>query len=403
MYFLIQKFLEKIKMLVFMVAVLQVPLQSEISSIATFKSMIPTSKNFLLKKKLPSPELLKNIPTRIGHGLHVKKNQLMRFFLLSTLVGTPVSGALYFKEYAKINILPNPEFIEQEIIPWLKRDFQSYSFHIPEEVTIPGDEYISLLKHGKRQGLGVMLDERQPGDRSRKPFFIKSEENDPFHKLHPDSNNLVIENFAMLSGQERVNAVLTLFKRCLMNDDFLNAFWRIHFSSFEMGYPFYDVDIIYEEHSDLGYLLGLVRLENGKYKGINLWGKLLNLFKYDAEIDLIHSIDFFYPNWIWKALKFFLKKKEVSQEYDFNKEAIKLVGQDDYAILGLERDADVSAVKKAYREKVLLYHPDKNPARDANEKFKKINAAYKRIMRTFQTPVPVEQSPRMEPLLIKNN
>lgn len=51
--------------------------------------------------------------------------------------------------------------------------------------------------------------------------------------------------------------------------------------------------------------------------------------------------------------------------------------RDYYEILGVDRDADPSAVKKAYRRLALRYHPDKNPGdTEAEEKFKEAAEAY---------------------------
>jgi len=52
--------------------------------------------------------------------------------------------------------------------------------------------------------------------------------------------------------------------------------------------------------------------------------------------------------------------------------------KDYYKILGVGRDADEKAIKKAYRRLAMKYHPDRNPGKEkeANEKFKEINEAY---------------------------
>jgi len=50
--------------------------------------------------------------------------------------------------------------------------------------------------------------------------------------------------------------------------------------------------------------------------------------------------------------------------------------RDYYEILGLKKDAIQKDVKSAYRKMALKYHPDKNKAADAEEKFKEINEAY---------------------------
>ena len=50
--------------------------------------------------------------------------------------------------------------------------------------------------------------------------------------------------------------------------------------------------------------------------------------------------------------------------------------QDYYEILGVNKDASKSDIKKAYRKLALKYHPDKNPDKAAEEKFKEISEAY---------------------------
>jgi len=54
-----------------------------------------------------------------------------------------------------------------------------------------------------------------------------------------------------------------------------------------------------------------------------------------------------------------------------------LAGQDDYyEILGVPRDADEKAIKDAFRQLALKYHPDRNKDPAAVEKFKQIAEAY---------------------------
>ncbi len=51
--------------------------------------------------------------------------------------------------------------------------------------------------------------------------------------------------------------------------------------------------------------------------------------------------------------------------------------RDYYEVLGVARDADEQTIKKAYRQKAIQYHPDKNPGdKEAEEKFKEAAEAY---------------------------
>lgn len=51
--------------------------------------------------------------------------------------------------------------------------------------------------------------------------------------------------------------------------------------------------------------------------------------------------------------------------------------KDYYEILGIDKSADASAIKKAYRKKAIEFHPDKNPGnKEAEENFKLAAEAY---------------------------
>ena len=50
--------------------------------------------------------------------------------------------------------------------------------------------------------------------------------------------------------------------------------------------------------------------------------------------------------------------------------------RDYYEVLGLSKDASEQDIKKAFRRLAMQYHPDRNKAPDAEEKFKEINEAY---------------------------
>lgn len=50
--------------------------------------------------------------------------------------------------------------------------------------------------------------------------------------------------------------------------------------------------------------------------------------------------------------------------------------RDYYEILGVSRDASDEDLKKAYRQRALKYHPDRNKSPDAVQRFKEVNEAY---------------------------
>ncbi len=49
---------------------------------------------------------------------------------------------------------------------------------------------------------------------------------------------------------------------------------------------------------------------------------------------------------------------------------------DHYATLGLASSATLADVKKAYRQKAAFYHPDRNDAEDAADRFRRVQEAY---------------------------
>lgn len=52
------------------------------------------------------------------------------------------------------------------------------------------------------------------------------------------------------------------------------------------------------------------------------------------------------------------------------------MSKDLYELLGVDRDADADAIKKAYRRLARKYHPDVNPDPAAQETFKEVSSAY---------------------------
>ncbi len=49
---------------------------------------------------------------------------------------------------------------------------------------------------------------------------------------------------------------------------------------------------------------------------------------------------------------------------------------DHYAALGLDSAATLADIKKAFRQKASLHHPDRNTASDAAQKFRAVQEAY---------------------------
>jgi DnaJ-class molecular chaperone len=57
---------------------------------------------------------------------------------------------------------------------------------------------------------------------------------------------------------------------------------------------------------------------------------------------------------------------------------------DHYAALGLNSAATLADIKKAFRQKASLYHPDKNPDENAPARFRAVQEAYDVLADTEQ-------------------
>jgi DnaJ-class molecular chaperone len=66
---------------------------------------------------------------------------------------------------------------------------------------------------------------------------------------------------------------------------------------------------------------------------------------------------------------------------------LSCAGADYYKLLGLSRDATVKEIKKAYRQKSLEFHPDKNKEEGAAEKFAEIARAYEVLSSEEKRPI----------------
>lgn len=68
------------------------------------------------------------------------------------------------------------------------------------------------------------------------------------------------------------------------------------------------------------------------------------------------------------------------EERPYTPEQVKICSdiikeKDYYKVLGVNRDANEAAMKKAYKKLAVKCHPDKNPAPQSTQAFKKVNAA----------------------------
>ncbi|WP_131782113.1 J domain-containing protein [Legionella gresilensis] len=72
-------------------------------------------------------------------------------------------------------------------------------------------------------------------------------------------------------------------------------------------------------------------------------------------------------------------KFQQGQKHEKRKLQIELPKQNPYEVLGVERDASEDQIKKVYRQKVILVHPDKVETVEA-ARFKALNAAYEFLM-----------------------
>jgi molecular chaperone DnaJ len=53
---------------------------------------------------------------------------------------------------------------------------------------------------------------------------------------------------------------------------------------------------------------------------------------------------------------------------------------DPFVVLGLDRSASPTEIKRAYRTLAMRWHPDRNPTREAEERFKVVKAAYELLL-----------------------
>jgi DnaJ-class molecular chaperone len=67
-----------------------------------------------------------------------------------------------------------------------------------------------------------------------------------------------------------------------------------------------------------------------------------------------------------------------------------------YTVLELQRPATTEEIKAAYRRMALRWHPDRNKSRDAPERFREINDAYRILMNPAQRAYYDQEIDRIE-------
>lgn len=68
------------------------------------------------------------------------------------------------------------------------------------------------------------------------------------------------------------------------------------------------------------------------------------------------------------------------QRFSANELKEILKDESPWGILGINHGASLEEIKKAYRKRALETHPDRNPDKVDGEEFKKVNAAYQKLV-----------------------
>lgn len=152
--------------------------------------------------------------------------------------------------------------------------------------------------------------------------------------------------------------------------NFLDYIWENN-SSYFLKY-FYDVNL-YQDNVIGNFLL------NNKKDPTNYF---VNKFPYDFDSPYFRQI---HHNYLYKDKTLYEDDEFDFDEFDeyFDSEFDELFETDIdktnisinncYEIFGLTKDASISEIKRAYRSKARMYHPDVNKTKDGEKKFKEIN------------------------------
>ncbi|KAJ6641818.1 DnaJ protein like 1 [Pseudolycoriella hygida] len=91
----------------------------------------------------------------------------------------------------------------------------------------------------------------------------------------------------------------------------------------------------------------------------------------EKDYQLTHNFQF-----SWKFFWILKRLRNIPEVYYSISSTTMQMGKDYYKILGIAKGASDDEIKKAYRKLALKYHPDKNKAASAEERFKEIAEAY---------------------------
>ncbi|RMF81707.1 MAG: hypothetical protein D6737_04215 [Chloroflexi bacterium] len=153
------------------------------------------------------------------------------------------------------------------------------------------------------------------------------------------------------------------------------------------------------------WMRALVPLSRGTLFGYDVMGQYVAVFpvhfdgigpvrhiRYGDDIDIaqldgdVFASDYPDLEGTWRVAGFNFRADPASDETAYDRPRPDPVPINPlYVVLGLKADADVAAVKAAYRHLARQYHPDINRSPGATEKMQAINDAYYHLMQHLRT------------------
>lgn len=102
-------------------------------------------------------------------------------------------------------------------------------------------------------------------------------------------------------------------------------------------------------------------------------------FGEDVDFDLLTCVTVTYGQTNWLVAGFTHSQEDQVKRRVYHESRLAPY----FAMLGLELDADLPAIKSAYRRLAQRLHPDVNPDLDATERMKQVNDAYAQIIKAL--------------------